>query len=607
MNVMGYRYHRMPSLVERMLTFGLLLVHLPMTSVGLRAPVAPPLPGYPHRRFLGLLPTFRQDACGCIEAHAAYCRQLGLSAVAMPMGVLGTFTLIVGNEELTALFEDRDNIYFKSAIDRRGVGLLTGIGVLLADGSQHTRQRRLVVPSFEFRRLARYVETMNTVAQDLAETLVQVADDAAPAEGTAAFPVAATMSTAALRIVGMCLFSSDPATASGTTAAFGCALEACLEHTAWVSRSALPPPNWLPTPRNRRFRRQLRVLDSFVYGLIDERRAARRAQTARDEALSGVAANGRGEGTLSGNGGSDAGCDGGSDGGSGSSGSGDGDGVDGGGGDEGGDLLDMLLTAEAVPAAEQSTAVKPSSRRARSWWRWRQRGVAHGAPPAGLRPHEVRDEAMTLLLAGHETSALALTWCLHFLSSAEMVHWQDAIAAEGCTLLKQGVTPATLEATLPRTRAALSEALRLRPPAWAFDREVQRAVTLPGGLELRRREIVLLSPYAQHLDPDTFPAPHCYDPSRFLREGEGEGVVVGDAWDGGYAKYEYFPFGNGRRRCIGYRFARWEMLILLATLLARVHVMRPPGYVAPQLDGSVTLRPAQDFELLIRRRTTPRL
>ena len=71
------------------------------------------------------------------------------------------------------------------------------------------------------------------------------------------------------------------------------------------------------------------------------------------------------------------------------------------------------------------------------------------------------------------------------------------------------------------------------------------------------------------------------------------------------AKYEYFPFGRGRRGCLGYRFARWEMLVLLATLLARLEISRPPGYHAPQSDGSVTLRPAAEFHLSIRRREPP--
>lgn len=184
-----------------------------------------------------------------------------------------------------------------------------------------------------------------------------------------------------------------------------------------------------------------------------------------------------------------------------------------------------------------------------------------------------------------------------------MAEWRDAISQEGRELLRDGASPALLERGLPKTRAALCEALRLRPPAWAFDREVQRAMTLPGGLELRRREIVLLSPFAQHHDPAVFAEPERYDPGRFLgREGEG-----GDAWDGGFAKYEYLPFGQGRRRCIGYRFARWEMLVLLATLLARIDITRPEGYVTPSCDGSVTLRPAVDFELCVRRRAVEEL
>ena len=103
------------------------------SSAALRAPVAPALDGYPLTRGLGLLPSFRRDSVGCLAAHAQHCRQSGLDAVAMDMGLLGRFTMITGPEQLAFLLEDRQNIFYKSAIDRRGVGLLTGIGVLLAD------------------------------------------------------------------------------------------------------------------------------------------------------------------------------------------------------------------------------------------------------------------------------------------------------------------------------------------------------------------------------------------------------------------------------------------------------------------------------------------
>lgn len=502
----------------------------------LRAPIAPALPGYPKSRLLGVLPSFRRDAAGCLAAHASYCRREGLDAVALNMGLLGTFTLVVGAEQVASVFEDRESVMFKSAIDRRGVGLLTGIGVLLADGKEHTRKRRLVLPSFDARRLTAYVETMSDISKQVADELLGAAD-AAPPGGAATFEASNTMSSAALRIVGLCLFSSDPAGGSdAATKDFGSALEECLEHTAWISRSALPPPKWLPTRRNRRFWRNLRVLDSFVYGLIEERRSALSAE--------GGARGGDGQR---------------------------------------GDLLDMLLSAQVVDEEAERA----------------ERDEA-AATTTGLSTTEVRDEAMTLLLAGHETSALALTWCLHFLSSDEMAGWRDEIAEEGRALLRHGATPARLEEQMPRTRAALCEALRLRPPAWAFDREVQRAVELPGGLELRKREILLLSPFVQHQDPRVFAEPHRFDPSRFMSEA-GE---LAEPWDGGYDRFEYIPFGQGRRRCIGYRFARWEMLVILATLLARVEVTRPSDYSAPPMEGSVTLRPATEFELVVSRRAS---
>ena len=599
------------------------------SSAALRAPVAPALDGYPLTRGLGLLPSFRRDSVGCLAAHAQHCRQSGLDAVAMDMGLLGRFTMITGPEQLAFLLEDRQNIFYKSAIDRRGVGLLTGIGVLLADGKEHTRKRRLVLPSFEARRLEQYLVTMSTVSNELADDLLHAGE---AGDGAASLvPVASTMSAAALRIVGLCLFSSDPS--SSATASFGHAVEACLEHAVWVSRNAASPPRWLPTPRNRRFRRSLRTLDDFVYGLINERRRYSKSGAKRAVA---VIARARGQEV-----------------------------------DEGkGDLLDMLLEAQIVDGEGGAAGDDDGEGSKGSEGGEGERGLfgtaaakfrslAHRAVsrlrsedrsgPVGLSAREVRDEAMTLMLAGHETSALALSWCLHYLSAEDMVEWRAAIAEEGRELLRTGASPAMLERGLPKTRAALCEALRLRPPAWAFDREVQKAVTLPGGLELRRGEIVLVSPYAQHQDPDVFANPLAYDPARFIGRGRAAaapapaapmGAVsswydagyrldgsssapaapavrqsatfkdalqrdAGDPWDGPFAKYEYLPFGQGRRRCIGYRFARWEMLVVLATLLARVEITRPEGYVEPLCDGSVTLRPASEIELNVQRREMP--
>lgn len=379
-------------------------------TAALRAPIAPALDGYPLNRYLGLLPSFRRDAVGCMAAHAQHCREQGLDAVAMNMGLLGRFTLVTGAEQAAAIFEDRESIYFKSAIDRRGVGLLTGIGVLLADGKEHTRKRRLVLPCFEARRLERYVDHMSSVSNELADEWLQAADRAQASGTPSQMPVASTMSAAALRIVGLCLFSSDP---SSTAASFARALEACLEHTVWVSRTALPPPRWLPTRRNRRFRRSLRTLDDFLYGMIRARR--RYEQSGMRRAVEAVA-RARGEP------------------------------VD----DSEGDLLDMLLGAEVASEAgrgggedgqrEASGGASGRRRAGRLVGRLlalakqragglqrgivttcsqafaRSRGttdmsIARGGPAARSGPSatEVRDEAMTLLLAGHETSALALT------------------------------------------------------------------------------------------------------------------------------------------------------------------------------------------------------
>lgn len=189
----------------------------------------------------------------------------------------------------------------------------------------------------------------------------------------------------------------------------------------------------------------------------------------------------------------------------------------------------------------------------------------------------VRDEMVTLLIAGHETVASALTWAWHLLSAhpsdyERMLHEVDAVL---------GSRPATL-ADLPRltwTRAVLDEALRLYPPAWVITRRAAQADTL-AGFHVAPGTLVLISTYALHRNPALWPNPDRFDPQRWLPDGPGQGP-----------RWSYLPFGAGPRQCIGKDFALVEGTLMLATLAQRLTVRRPAGQAAPRVHALVTLRP----------------
>ncbi|MGH3716073.1 MAG: cytochrome P450 [Micromonosporaceae bacterium] len=193
-----------------------------------------------------------------------------------------------------------------------------------------------------------------------------------------------------------------------------------------------------------------------------------------------------------------------------------------------------------------------------------------GAP---LSEQEIRDQILVFLLAGHETTAVALTATLHLLGRHP--DEQDKVAAELAEVLAGRTAPSPEDLPLlVRTRAALREAMRLYPPAYLTER-VTTTETVIGGYAVPPGVIVMVSPWTTHRHPDFWPDPERFDPSRFV------------ATD--HRPYAYFPFGGGPRGCVGEHFAMLEATILLAALLAkyRVTALRPELPMAPM----VTLRP----------------
>jgi cytochrome P450 len=204
----------------------------------------------------------------------------------------------------------------------------------------------------------------------------------------------------------------------------------------------------------------------------------------------------------------------------------------------------------------------------------------------GMSDLHLRDEVMTLLLAGHETTANALTWTWYLLSQnpeaeREMHAEVDALG---------GRLP-TFE-DLPRlghTERVLAESMRLFPPAWGMGRRVVREVEI-GGYRLPAGSLVALYTYVVHRDPRFWPDPERFDPGRFTAEQKAA-----------RPKFAYFPFGGGARQCIGEPFAWMEGVLLLATLAQRFRLRLVPGHrVVPQ--ALITLRPRHGMRMVAEER-----
>jgi cytochrome P450 len=251
---------------------------------------------------------------------------------------------------------------------------------------------------------------------------------------------------------------------------------------------ALPPA--VPTPRNLRYRRAIRVLDSLVYGIIADRRARPGIET--------------------------------------------------------GDLLSMLLATRDEETGE------------------------------GLSDRELRDQLLTFIAAGHETTAVALAWTFYLLS--ENPDADERLRAEISEVL-DGRAPTIHD--LPRlafTRRLIEESLRLYPPVYGLVRDALKDDEI-GGFHIPARSMVVISPYLTHHHPAVWPDPERFDPDRFCPE-RAEGRP----------RFAWFPFLGGPHQCVGQEFAMMEATLVVARVAQSFRLRLAPGFeVVPK--PMLSLRP----------------
>jgi cytochrome P450 len=175
-------------------------------------------------------------------------------------------------------------------------------------------------------------------------------------------------------------------------------------------------------------------------------------------------------------------------------------------------------------------------------------------------PDRLADQVATMIVAGHETTAVALFWSPYLLASASTI--QDRLAAEVAGADLEPDNAAAALPTLVYTRAVVHESLRLYPPAFTLARQALRA-DVAGGVPVPARTVVLIAPWVLHRHRQLWPQPDIFDPSRFL-----PAAPLPD-------RFAYLPFGIGPRVCIGAQFALTEATLVLATLIQTFRIERP--------------------------------
>jgi cytochrome P450 len=200
---------------------------------------------------------------------------------------------------------------------------------------------------------------------------------------------------------------------------------------------------------------------------------------------------------------------------------------------------------------------------------------------------QLRDELLTIFLAGHETTANALTWTWYLLSQHPEA--EKRLHAEIDEVLADDLPAVEHVAQLRYTGMVLAEAMRLYPPAWILGRFVLNDYEVKG-YTIPKGSVILLSQYVIHHDARFFPEPFRFDPERWTPEARAQ-----------RPQFSYFPFGGGPRRCIGESFAWLEGLLLLACIARSWRPRLVPGHPVA-LQPIVTLRPKYGMLMTLERR-----
>ncbi|KAA3611559.1 MAG: cytochrome P450 [Planctomycetota bacterium] len=396
--------------------------------------------------------------------------------------------LLLHPREIARVLQEEHRAFDKNTRGFDKLKPILGNGLLTSDGDLWLRQRRLIQPLFDRRGLSQYGPAM--VRQSL-----RTRKRWRELQGEPTVDVAREMMELALRIVGDTLLATDVTEEAGDV---GRAISYLQEEINERMFHFLDLGEKLPTPRNRRFQKELSLLNRSVSGMIQQRR-----QTPGEQQ----------------------------------------------------DLVSRLIQARDPDTG------------------------------ASMDDAQLRDEIMTIFLAGHETTANALSWTWMLLAQHPQVRQKVEEEVDRVC----GGRPPQVEdlPELTYLHQVVKESLRLYPPAWLLERSALQAMEV-GDIFIPAGSVIILCPYLTHRHPDLWPEPDQFRPERFAPE------KPVDRW-------AWFPFGGGPRSCIGNHFAMMEIPLVLATLMGEFQLDLEGGQEI-ELEPLVTLRPKGGLPMKVRLR-----
>ncbi|MGE1163094.1 cytochrome P450 [Peribacillus simplex] len=206
----------------------------------------------------------------------------------------------------------------------------------------------------------------------------------------------------------------------------------------------------------------------------------------------------------------------------------------------------------------------------------------------GMTNHHLRDELMTIFLAGHETTANALSWALYALSLNPEI--QSKLFCEVDSIIGRRTPSPDDFMKLPYTQNIIQETLRMYPPSFMISRDVEEDVVI-GGYHFKKGDMIIISSYVMQHDPKYFEQPDSFIPERF---------------ENNFLKnlpmFAYLPFGGGPRVCIGNHFAMMEAVLVLACISQRYRIKLAPDHHEVTPLPSLTLRPKRGLRMVVEER-----
>lgn len=386
-------------------------------------------------------------------------------------------------DEVEWMMRQRSDVLIKDKTMQR-LRRIVGNGLLVSEGDFWRKQRGLIAHAFTPRRIRTYGETMAGIAE-------RFADGLRPGDTV---DIHEAMNRVTMEIVAKTLFDADVSDKGGEV---GHALEVIMDFFANSPEVIVDLPEWVPTPRMRRFAQARETVRAIIDDIIRERVRS---------------------------------------------------------GTEHGDLLDAMLAARFEDGSAMS-------------------------------PEQLRDECLTLFLAGHETTSLLLAHTFVLLSLHPEV--ADRMRAEITSVLGERPASADDVKALAYCGRVIDEALRLHPSAWAIGRETVVDVEL-GGRTVPKGTQLVTSQWAMHRDPRFYPNPEAFVPDRWTPSMRRE-----------LPRGAYFPFADGPRVCIGNHFAMMEAMLILVSLVRRYEFDLLPGERL-EFAPSVTLRARRGIKMLVR-------